>query len=85
MFNNFVHNTDYVSYALALEEIAAGDGATSTIMSVNNAPVCAALLKEGSEEQKQELLIPLAKGALIGAFCLTESQAVNSPIQATSF
>ena len=68
-------NTDYVSYALALEEIAAGDGATSTIMSVNNAPVCAALLKEGSEEQKQELLIPLAKGALIGAFCLTESQA----------
>lgn len=68
-------NTDYVSYALALEEIAAGDGATSTIMSVNNAPVCAALLKEGNEEQKQELLIPLAKGALIGAFCLTESQA----------
>ena len=67
--------SDYVSYALALEEIAAGDGATSTIMSVNNAPVCAALLKEGSEQQKQEFLVPLAKGEKIGAFCLTESQA----------
>jgi butyryl-CoA dehydrogenase len=67
--------SDYVSYALALEEIAAGDGATSTIMSVNNAPVCAALLKEGSEEQKREFLVPLAKGEKIGAFCLTESQA----------
>ncbi len=67
--------SDYVSYALALEEIAAGDGATSTIMSVNNAPVCAALLKEGSQQQKQEFLKPLASGALIGAFCLTESQA----------
>ena len=68
-------STDYVSYALALQEIAAGDGATSTIMSVNNAPVCAALLKEGNEEQKQELLLPLAQGKIIGAFCLTESQA----------
>lgn len=67
--------TDYVSYALALEEIAAGDGATSTIMSVNNAPVCAALLKDGNEEQKQQLLQPLARGEMIGAFCLTESQA----------
>ena len=67
--------TDYVSYALALEEIAAGDGATSTIMSVNNAPVCAALLKNGSEEQKQALLKPLARGEMIGAFCLTEAQA----------
>ncbi len=67
--------TDYVSYALALEEIAAGDGATSTIMSVNNAPVCAALLQEGSEEQKQEFLLPLARGEMIGAFCLSESQA----------
>jgi butyryl-CoA dehydrogenase len=67
--------SDYVSYALALEEIAAGDGATSTIMSVNNAPVCAALLKNGSEEQKEEFLSPLARGEKIGAFCLTESQA----------
>lgn len=67
--------TDYVSYALALEEIAAGDGATSTIMSVNNAPVCAALLKEGSDVQKEELLRPLAKGEKIGAFCLSESHA----------
>ncbi len=67
--------TDYVSYALALEEIAAGDGATSTIMSVNNAPVCAALQNNGSDEQKQELLRPLARGEMIGAFCLTEAQA----------
>lgn len=67
--------TDYVSYALALEEIAAGNGAVSTVMSVNNAPVCAALLKAGNEEQKKELLIPLARGETVGAFCLTESQA----------
>ena len=67
--------TDYISYALALEEIAAGDGATSTIMSVNNAPVCAALLKEGSENQKNEFLRALAGGEMIGAFCLTEAQA----------
>ncbi len=66
---------DYVSYALALMEIAAGNGALSTVMSVNNAPVCAALLKNGSEAQKEEFLIPLAKGEMIGAFCLTESQA----------
>lgn len=66
---------DYVSYALALEEIAAGNGAVSTIMSVNNAPVCAALLKEGDDDQKKELLGPLARGEMIGAFCLTESQA----------
>lgn len=67
--------TDYISYALALEEIAAGDGATSTIMSVNNAPVCAALLKEGTEQQKQQFLPSLACGESIGAFCLTEAQA----------
>ena len=67
--------TDYVSYALALEEIAAGNGAVSTVMSVNNAPVCAALLKEGSTEQKREILTPMAGGQLVGAFCLTESQA----------
>ncbi len=44
-------------------------------MSVNNAPVCAALLKKGSDEQKQEFLLPLARGEIIGAFCLSESQA----------
>ncbi|MBO0334315.1 acyl-CoA dehydrogenase family protein [Sneathiella sp. CAU 1612] len=66
---------DYVSYALALMEIAGGDGAVSTVMSVNNSPCCAALLKEGTEAQKQTFLTPLAKGKEIGAFCLTEPQA----------
>ncbi|WP_373084385.1 acyl-CoA dehydrogenase family protein [Sneathiella sp.] len=67
--------TDFVSYALALMEIAGGDGAVSTVMSVNNSPCCAGLLKQGSEAQKQEYLVPLAKGEKIGAFCLTEPQA----------
>ncbi|MFT6556559.1 acyl-CoA dehydrogenase family protein [Sneathiella sp.] len=67
--------TDFVSYALALMEIAGGDGAISTVMSVNNSPCCAALLKDGSEAQKQKYLVPLAKGEMIGAFCLTEPQA----------
>jgi alkylation response protein AidB-like acyl-CoA dehydrogenase len=63
---------DYVSLALALEEIAAGDGATSTIVSVNNCPVCAILLAWGSEAQKRKYLVPLARGEMLGAFCLTE-------------
>ncbi|MEH6477465.1 MAG: acyl-CoA dehydrogenase family protein [Sneathiella sp.] len=67
--------TDFISYALALMEIAGGDGAVSTVMSVNNSPCCAAILKDGTEEQKQEHLVPLAKGKMIGAFCLTEPQA----------
>ncbi|MBL4893497.1 MAG: acyl-CoA dehydrogenase family protein [Emcibacter sp.] len=67
--------TDYISYALALMEIAGGDGGVSTIMSVNNAPVCAAILKEGTDAQKEEFLKPLAQGKIIGAFCLTEPQA----------
>jgi len=67
--------TDFISYALALMEIAGGDGAVSTVMSVNNSPCCAALLKDGTEEQKQTYLVPLAKGEMIGAFCLTEPQA----------
>src|SRR5690606_14393599 len=66
---------DFVAYVLALEEIAAGDGAVSTIMSVNNSPVCAALLRYGSQEQKERYLKPLARGEWIGAFCLTEPQA----------
>lgn len=66
---------DYLSYALALEEIAAGDGALSTVMSVNNAPVCAALLRYGSRAQQERYLVPCAKGEIIGAFCLTEPQA----------
>ncbi|WP_340150260.1 acyl-CoA dehydrogenase family protein [uncultured Sneathiella sp.] len=67
--------TDFVSYALALMAIARGDGAVSTVMSVNNSPCCAALLKDGTEEQKQKYLVPLAKGEMIGAFCLTEPHA----------
>lgn len=66
---------DYVSYALALMAIAGGDGATSTIMSVQNAPVNALLLRYGSEAQKRRWLVPLARGEIIGAFALTEPQA----------
>jgi alkylation response protein AidB-like acyl-CoA dehydrogenase len=63
---------DYTAVAVALEEIAAGDGGVSTIISVNNCPVCAILLNVGSEEQKRAFLVPLAKGEALGAFCLTE-------------
>jgi alkylation response protein AidB-like acyl-CoA dehydrogenase len=63
---------DYTALAVALEEIAAGDGGTSTIVSVNNCPVCAILLAFGAEAQKREFLVPLARGAALGAFCLTE-------------
>ena len=66
---------DYVSYALALMEIAAGDGAVSTIMSVNNAPVCAILQSAASEALREKYLKPLAAGEMIGAFALTEPQA----------
>ena len=65
---------DYMSLALVIEEIAAGDGGTSTIVSVNNCPVCSILLAWGSEEQKTRWLGPLASGAMLGAFCLTEPQ-----------
>jgi len=65
---------DHVSYALAMEEIAAGDGATSTILSVN-ALCCGALLQYGSEDQKRRFLAPLAAGEKLAAFCLTEPQA----------
>jgi alkylation response protein AidB-like acyl-CoA dehydrogenase len=66
---------DYVSYVLAMEEIAAGDGAVSTIMSVNNAPDCLAIARFGTDEQKEQWLKPLAKGEMLGAFALTEPQA----------
>lgn len=67
--------TDFVSYVLAVEEIAAGDGGVSTIMNVNNTPVCAAIESFGSDAQKQRFLEPLAQGRMLGAFCLTEPQA----------
>ena len=63
---------DYLALALILEEIAAGDGATSTIVSVNNCPVCSILIAWGNEAQKQQWLKPLARGDMLGAFCLTE-------------
>jgi len=63
---------DYLSLALILEEIAAGDGATSTIVSVNNCPVCSILMAWADEAQKARGLRPLAQGELLGAFCLTE-------------
>lgn len=63
---------DYLALAIILEEIAAGDGGTSTVVSVNNCPVCSILLTWGSEAQKQRWLAPLARGELLGAFCLTE-------------
>jgi butyryl-CoA dehydrogenase len=66
---------DYVAYALALEEIAAGDGSVSTILSVQNSVGCLPILNYGSEEQKQRFLVPLARGEKLACFCLTEPQA----------
>ncbi|HOB65128.1 acyl-CoA dehydrogenase family protein [Ottowia sp.] len=63
---------DYVTLALVLEEIAAGDGGTSTAISVTNCPYNAILMKYGSEAQKQQWLVPAARGDVLGAFCLTE-------------
>lgn len=67
--------TDAVSYALALEEIAAGDGALSAIMSVHNSVGCMPILRFGTEEQKEKYLRPMARGEFLGCFCLTEPQA----------
>ena len=67
--------TDYVSYALALTEIGAGDASVGTMVSVHNAPVCAVLDRWASDEQKDRWLKPLAEGAHIGSFALTEPQA----------
>lgn len=63
---------DYMSLVLSLEEIAAGDGATSTIVSVHNSLPCGITLRYGSQIQKEEWLRPLAKGEKLGCFCLTE-------------
>ncbi|MCA1908241.1 MAG: acyl-CoA dehydrogenase family protein [Magnetospirillum sp.] len=67
--------TDYVSYALALMEIAWAEGATSTIMSVHNSVGCMPILAFGTEAQKQTYLRPMARGEWIGCFCLTEPEA----------
>lgn len=68
-------DTGYLTYALALEEIAAGDGACSTIMSVHNSVGCAPILRFGTDEQKQRFLPTLASGQQIGGFALTEPHA----------
>jgi len=67
--------SDHVAYALALEEIAAGDGSTSTIMSVHNSVGCMPILKFGTDRQKEQFLRPLARGEQLACFCLTEPGA----------
>ena len=78
--------TGYLAFALALEEVAAGDGACSTILSVNNSVVCGSLLGFGSEYLKETYLKPLASGQKLGCFCLTEPQAGSdaSALKATA-
>lgn len=66
---------DTISYVLAMEEISKVDASCSVIMSVNNSLVCWGLEQFGTEEQKQKYLVPLAKGEIIGAFCLSEPEA----------
>jgi butyryl-CoA dehydrogenase len=66
---------DHVAYALAIEEVASGDGGCSTIMSVHNSVACMPILKFGTDAQKERFLRPMARGALLGAFALTEPQA----------
>ena len=63
---------DYLTLAVVLEEIAAGDGGTSTAISVTNCPVNAILMRYGNPEQQKKWLMPLAQGHMLGAFCLTE-------------
>jgi alkylation response protein AidB-like acyl-CoA dehydrogenase len=66
---------DTISYVLAMEEISKVDASASVVMSVNNSLVCWGLETFGNEEQKQKYLIPLAKGEIIGGFCLSEPEA----------
>jgi butyryl-CoA dehydrogenase len=66
---------DYVAYALAIEEVAAGDGAVSTIMSGHNSVGCMPLVQYGTPQQKEKYLRPMARGELLSAFCLTEPQS----------
>ncbi len=76
---------DTVSYVLAMEEISKIDNSVSVCMSVNNSLVCWGLETYGTEEQKQEFLVPLAKGEMVGAFCLSEPEAgSDATMQRTS-
>ncbi len=67
--------SDYTAYAMAIEEIAAGDASTSTLMSVHNSVGCGPILAWGTDVQKRAYLPDLAAGKKIGCFCLTEPQA----------
>ncbi|MBI9091994.1 MAG: acyl-CoA dehydrogenase [Desulfobacterium sp.] len=75
---------DAVSYVLALSEIAYSCASTSVVMSVQNSIVCESINNFGTEEQKQEFLIPLASGEIIGAFALTEPDAGSDPVSQTA-
>ena len=66
---------DYLTLAVVLEEIAAGDGGTSTAIGVTNCPVNAILMRYGNAQQQKQWLTPLAQGHMLGAFCLTEPHA----------
>ncbi len=66
---------DYVSYAIVIEELSRVDASLGVIASVNNSLVCYGLEKFGTEEQKRELLVPLASGRMLGAFSLSEPGA----------
>ncbi|MBL8335932.1 MAG: acyl-CoA dehydrogenase family protein [Rhodoferax sp.] len=77
---------DYLTLAVVLEEIAAGDGGTSTVISVTNCPVNAILMRYGNARQKEQWLVPLARGEMLGGFALTEPQAGSdaSALQTTA-
>ncbi|MFH1155775.1 MAG: acyl-CoA dehydrogenase [Pseudomonadota bacterium] len=75
---------DTISYALALSEIAYSCASTSVVMSVQNSIVCESIFRFGTEDQKQEFLIPLASGDIIGAFALTEPDAGSDPVSQTT-
>jgi butyryl-CoA dehydrogenase len=66
---------DHVGYSLVMEEIAAGEGAVATILSVQNSVGCVPVLQYGSEEQKRRFLEPMATGEMLACFCLTEPRA----------
>ncbi|EIM62156.1 acyl-CoA dehydrogenase [Desulfobacter postgatei] len=75
---------DAVSYVLALSEIAYSCASTSVVMSVQNSIVCESLNKFGTKKQKQEFLVPLASGEILGAFALTEPDAGSDPVSQTT-
>lgn len=77
-------DADHVAFALALEEIAAGDGACSTIMSVHNSVACMPIYKFGTDAQKQRWLPEMSSGKLLGAFALTEPGAGSDASAITS-